>query len=164
MRKKSWAAMATGVLAVATLAAGTPSASAVDIYSRVANYKSGRCLSLEGGGGTANGTDAILWDCGTGHEQYWFHATPSGEIRNLKSGKCLSLDGGGGTANGTKVILWDCNGRAEQAWDYSGGHQWYNEKAGRCMSTAGGGGTANGTKVIIYNCIGSDEQDWDYIG
>ncbi|MFH8447687.1 RICIN domain-containing protein [Streptomyces fungicidicus] len=164
MHKKSWAALATGALAFATLAVGSPSANAVDVYSSLVNYKSGRCLSLEGGGGTANGTNAIIWSCNGGSEQYWFHATPSGEIRNLKSGKCLSLASGGGTANGTEVILWTCNGAAEQRWDYSGAHQWYNTKAGKCMSTAGGGGTANGTKVIIYNCLGSDEQHWDYAG
>jgi len=162
MRKRIWAAAATGALAVTTLAVGAPSAGAVDIYSRMVNYKSGRCLSLEGSGGTSNGTNAIIWDCNSGDEQYWFHATPSGEIRNLKSGKCLSLASGGGTANGTEVILWSCNGGPEQEWDYSGGHQWYNVKAGKCMSTAGGGGTSNGTKVIIYNCNGSDEQHWDY--
>ncbi|MET9909896.1 RICIN domain-containing protein [Streptomyces sp. NPDC006476] len=164
MLKRSWAALAAGALTVTALAASAPSAGAVDVYSRVQNYKSGRCLSLAGGGSTADGTNAVIYTCGTGHEQYWFEATPSGELRNLKSGKCLSLAGGGATANGTEVILWSCNGRSEQEWDYSSTGQLYNIKAGKCMSTAGGGGTANNTKVIIYNCLGSTEQEWDWIG
>ncbi|MFJ8795420.1 RICIN domain-containing protein [Streptomyces sp. NPDC102462] len=82
-------------------------------------HKSGRCLSLAGSGGTADGTQAIIWDCNDGHEQYWVNYSGSGELRNLKSGKCLSL-AGGGTADGIKVIIYGCLGSAEQRWDYIG--------------------------------------------
>ncbi|MER5459667.1 ricin-type beta-trefoil lectin domain protein [Streptomyces sp. NPDC002668] len=119
MRKKSWAAVATGALAVATLAVGSPPASATDIYSRLVNYKSGRCLSLEGGGGTANGTEVILWTCNGRSEQAWDYSAGH-QWYNEKAGKCMSTAAGGGTSNGTKVIIYNCLGSDEQHWDYVG--------------------------------------------
>ncbi|MEU6535140.1 RICIN domain-containing protein [Streptomyces sp. NPDC047000] len=160
MSKKSWAAVLTGATVVATLSMGAGTASAAADASYIwQNGKSGRCLSIGSGGSTADGANAVIYDCNGGAEQYWTYYT-SGELVNAKSGKCLSLASGGGTANGTEAIQWTCNGGAEQAWSYSGAGEFVNLKSGTCLSTDGGGGTANNTKVIIWSCNGGLEQNW----
>ncbi|KOV82850.1 hypothetical protein ADL03_22410 [Nocardia sp. NRRL S-836] len=52
----------------------TPSASAATYYNLV-NGKSGKCMSVEGGGSTANGAKVVQWSPNGGAEQGWdFHA------------------------------------------------------------------------------------------
>ncbi|WP_217253300.1 RICIN domain-containing protein [Streptomyces sp. AC602_WCS936] len=161
MRKKFWTAVVTGATAVAALSlgAGPASAAATDTFYIWQNGKSGKCLSVEGGGSTGNNANAVIWTCNGGDEQYWGYYT-TGELVNLKSGKCLSTASGGGTANGTEVVQYTCNGGSEQEWYRSSAGEWVNGKSGKCLSTAGGGGTSNGTKAIIYSCNGGAEQYW----
>ncbi|MFF1615551.1 RICIN domain-containing protein [Amycolatopsis sp. NPDC058278] len=40
-------------------------------YRNILNNNSGHCLSVEGGGSTSDGANAIQWTCNGGAEQYW---------------------------------------------------------------------------------------------
>lgn len=69
--------------------------------------------SAESNGGTANGTQVQLWDCGGGTDQRWTY-TASRELR-VNGDKCLDANGRG-TANGTAVIIWGCHAGTNQQW------------------------------------------------
>ena len=75
--------------------------------------QSGRCLDVTGVG-TANGTDAQLWDCGSGANQRWTYT--AGKELKVYGNKCLDAYGHG-TGNGTRVVIWDCGGQANQQWN-----------------------------------------------
>jgi hypothetical protein len=66
-----------------------------------------KCLDAFGGG-TGNGTDAIIWECHGG-------ANANGAITGVQSGRCLDANGAG-TANGTRIHLWIRNGGGNQQW------------------------------------------------
>ncbi|MEV6106436.1 protein kinase [Streptomyces sp. NPDC051940] len=71
---------------------------------------SGKCLSVDDGGSTADGARAVLWTCITdwdAPEQRWTR-TSSGQMKNSKSSKCLSIADGGSTADGAGAIQWSC--------------------------------------------------------
>ena len=72
-----------------------------------------KCLDAEGGG-TSNGTRAIIWDCSGGANQRW-NVNANGTITSAQSGLCLDAESAG-TANGTRVILWACAGGSNQRW------------------------------------------------
>ncbi|MGW4887047.1 RICIN domain-containing protein [Streptomyces murinus] len=159
MRKKSLNMVVAGAAVIAAFSLSSGSASASDYYSTMQNAKSKRCLSIADGGSTANGANAIIYDCNGSAEQYWDYRGTS-EIVNSKSGKCLSTASGGGTDNGTEVIQWTCNGGAEQQWGITLSGEYINTKSGKCLSTASGGGVDNNTRVIIWSCNGASEQIW----
>ena len=85
-------------------------------YCNLVNYKSFKCMSVEGCGSTTNGANVIQWSCNDGGEQLWYWS--GSQLKNRKSGKCLSVSGGGSTANGAKVVQWSANGGSEQGWDF----------------------------------------------
>ena len=89
-----------GLAAAASVAVTGPAEAAT--YHNIINYNSGQCLSVEGGGSTSNGANAIQWVCNGGGEQAW--GWSGHRLVNHKSGKCLSLAGGGSSANGTELI------------------------------------------------------------
>ncbi|GAA1356193.1 hypothetical protein GCM10009612_21920 [Streptomyces beijiangensis] len=155
--------LATGAAAaLLSLGAGTSSAGQSAVYSQLVNVKSGKCLSLAGGGSTANNTSAIQYTCGSGDEMYW--AFDSKGLLNFKNtDKCLSTEGGG-TANGTQVLLYTCNSSAEQGWTLYSNGQLVNAKAQRCLSISGGGSTANNASAILWDCYADAsahrEQQW----
>lgn len=151
-RRTVFAALA----AVGLTATTAPPASAATYYNLV-NYKSNKCMSVEGGGSTANGANIIQWSCNDGGEQLWYWS--GSQLKNGKSGKCLSVSGGGSTANGAELVQWTCNGGAEQSWDSSNGYL-INAKSGKVASVSGGGSTANGAKVIQWSANGGAEQGW----
>ncbi|MDQ1307262.1 MAG: non-reducing end alpha-L-arabinofuranosidase, partial [Actinomycetota bacterium] len=80
-------------------------------------YNGAKCLDASGAG-TADGTQAIIWDCNGQANQQW-NVTSDGTITGVQSGRCLDATGSG-TANGTKIVLWSCNGQANQRWNLSG--------------------------------------------
>ncbi|MFE0250317.1 protein kinase [Streptomyces sp. NPDC059010] len=153
-----------------TEAAPTPSASestgAGPTYQFV-NAKSGKCLSLDNGGSTANGTRAVQWTCTGGAEQRWYWAGPSSNmLKNVKTGKCLSIANHGSTANGAQAVQstcvtdWDA---PEQQWARAAGGALKNGKSAKCLSTENGGSTANGARAIQSTCItdwNAPEQQW----
>lgn len=69
-------------------------------------------------GGTANGTDAHLWDCANVPSQQW-ERTAQSQYYNPASGRCLDTVGGG-AANGAGVHIWDCHAGASQKWTLPG--------------------------------------------
>ncbi|MFE9426075.1 ricin-type beta-trefoil lectin domain protein [Kitasatospora sp. NPDC006697] len=75
----------------------------------------GHCVAASGGG-TANNTAVILWDClGSGHgEQQWVMQA-NGSLLNPASGRCLDVPNGN-PANGVQLQLYDCNGSPAQKW------------------------------------------------
>ncbi|MEV4760817.1 RICIN domain-containing protein [Micromonospora sp. NPDC049559] len=79
------------------------------------NYKSGYCMSVEGGGSTANGAEIIQWSCNGGPEQNWYE--DNGYLVNGKS-DVVSVSGGGSTAEGAKLVQWGKNGGSEQGWHF----------------------------------------------
>ncbi|NJP30394.1 RICIN domain-containing protein, partial [Microbispora sp. SCL1-1] len=73
----------------------------------------GKCMDLVGGG-TANGTKAHLWDCGSYASQQWAFQS-NGTLKNVKSGRCLDIEAQS-TADGAALHIWDCGGWASQKW------------------------------------------------
>ncbi|MEV4628317.1 RICIN domain-containing protein [Micromonospora sp. NPDC049523] len=151
-------ALAMAGAAVATSLVAAAPAQAASYYNLV-NYKSGLCMSIAGGGSTANGAHVIQWGCNDGWEQVWRRS--GNRLINGKSGKCLSLDNGGSTANGTHAIQWTCNDGPEQDWYPSGGYL-VNGKSGKVASLDNGGSTAQGTHVIQWPSNGGSEQGWAF--
>lgn len=143
--------------AIGLTATIAPSASAATYYALV-NLKSGKCMSVEGGGSTSNGANVIQWSCNDGGEQLWYWS--GSQLKNRKSGKCLSVSGGGSTANGAELVQWSCTGESEQSWDHLSNGYLVNAKSGKVASVSGGGSTSNGAKVVQWQANGGGEQGW----
>ncbi|RRS01351.1 extracellular catalytic domain type 1 short-chain-length polyhydroxyalkanoate depolymerase [Glycomyces terrestris] len=122
--------------------------------SAIVGTASNRCVDIPAGS-TANGTQAVLWDCNGGANQS-FTRTASGELR--VGGKCLEAYGWG-TANGTQAVIWDCTGNANQRWNVNANGTVTNVHNGLCLD-ATGGATANGTRLILWACSGTANQRW----
>ncbi|MEV0952541.1 ricin-type beta-trefoil lectin domain protein [Promicromonospora sp. NPDC050249] len=124
--------------------------------TEVVGAQSGRCLEVTGGG-TANGTDAQLWDCWGGSNQRWTYT--SGKQLRVYGNKCLDAYGHG-TSNGTRVVIWDCGGQANQQWNVNADGTITGVESGLCLD-ASGWGTGNGTKVQLWTCgSGQANQRW----
>jgi lysophospholipase L1-like esterase len=124
--------------------------------TEIVGVQSGRCLEVTGLG-TANGTDAQLWDCWGGSNQRWTY-TASRQLM-VYGGKCLDAYGQG-TSNGTSVVIWDCNGQANQQWNVNAHGTITGVQSGLCLD-ASGWGTGNGTKVTLWTCgAGQANQQW----
>ncbi|MEV0895256.1 ricin-type beta-trefoil lectin domain protein [Actinoplanes sp. NPDC049802] len=120
--------------------------------STLVSSASGRCLDVPNSS-TANGTQPIIWDCGSGANQRW---TASGQtLQSL--GKCL--DAPVGATAGTKVQLWDCNGGANQQWTFQSNGTVRGNQSGLCLDVDRNL-TANGTLVLLWTCTGSANQVW----
>lgn len=145
-----------GVAGVALAAAITPSAAAATYYNLV-NYESGKCMSVAGGGSTANGAKIVQWTCNDKGEQLWYRV--GDQLKNRESGKCLSAPGGGSSENGAQLVQWTCNGSSEQKWNPSDGFL-INHKNGKVASVAGGGSSENGAKIVQWTATGKPEQGW----
>jgi hypothetical protein len=145
-----------GVAGVALAMAITPPAGAATYYNLV-NDKSGKCMSVAGGGSTANGAKIVQWTCNTKGEQLWYRV--GDQLKNRKSGKCLSVAHQGDTVNGRELVQWSCNGAFEQMWRVSDGYL-INHKNGKVASVSGGGSTANGAKLVQWTATGNPEQLW----
>ncbi|MGA5307853.1 RICIN domain-containing protein [Micromonospora taraxaci] len=117
--------------------------------------QSGRCVEVPNSS-TTNGTQAQLYDCGSGTNQRWTH-TSSRQLM-VYGNKCLDASGNG-TANGTQVIIWDCHGGTNQQWNVNTNGTVTNVQSGLCLD-ANGAATANGTKIILWACNGGPNQQW----
>ena len=151
---------ATVVVTASTLTVASPAMAAT--HYGIRNYKSALCMSVSGGGSTANGAQIVQWgySCDEAPERLWHWS--GARIVNDKSNKCLSVAGGGSTANGAAIIQWTCNGGAEQNWNESGGYL-VNGKSGKVISVEGGGSTDVGARLIQWSRTGGQEQGWQFI-
>ena len=127
-------------------------------HPQYANSNSRMCLSVAGGGSTADGADVIQWSCNGGSEQQW--KWTDGQLVNWKSGKCLSVAGGGSTANGADIIQWSCNGNPEQQWTYHPHTSEWSNGNGKYLSVSGSGSTVAGAQIIQWSATGGAEQKW----
>lgn len=169
--RRTWTVLATLAMTLGLMAGLTTTAQAATYYD-VVNYKAQKCMSLGGGGSTANGTNVVIYTCNGASEQRWYWVESGAHpgwyyIKNYKAGsdQCVSVSGGGSTARGAAMILWTCNGGEEQRWrfiDEGGG--WadiQNYKSGHYMSLDNGGSTANNTRVIQWSWVATGyEQVW----
>jgi alpha-galactosidase len=120
--------------------------------STLVSASSGRCLDVPNSS-TTNGTQPIIWDCGSGNNQRW---TTSGQtLRAL--GKCL--DAPVNAAAGAAVTIWDCNGGANQNWTIGSDGTIRGAQSGLCLDVDHNL-TANGTKVLLWTCNGATNQRW----
>ena len=117
---------------------------------------SGKCLDAAGGG-TANGTPIILFDCHAGANQTWVLPRDGSHSIGLLGGKCLDVTGANPTS-GTRVELWDCNKGANQSWLFNRDGS-VKGLAGKCLDVAQGN-PANGTPIILWDCHGTANQKW----
>lgn len=167
--RRMWTVLATAAATVGLTAALTAPAQAGPLYNQYINYKADKCLSIEGGGSTANGANVVLYTCNGGHEQDWGYVSQTDGtytyffLINRKSGKCMSVSGGGSTAKGAEIIQWSCNDMTEQQWRIVDDRDWplidgsyakvlINRKSGLILSTPGGA-WANNTKIIQWSYL-----------
>src|SRR6266542_3919366 len=153
---------AAGAAVVAAVAAVVlvPGADAAITASPLVNPVSGKCLSVSGGG-SANGTQVVIWTCTGGANRAWT-STAASELRVTIGGvtKCLDASGGG-TASGTKLVIWTCTGRASQKWKLNTNRTITGTPAGKCVDI-NRNGTANGTIVQLWTCktASNNNQRW----
>ncbi|MET8042495.1 RICIN domain-containing protein [Micromonospora sp. NPDC005215] len=121
----------------------------------LSNPQSTRCLDVSGAG-TADGGQALIWDCHGQANQSWTR-TAAGELK-VFGDRCLDVNGGG-TANGTKVQSWTCNGTAGQKFTFAAAGTIVNTASGKCIDV-NANGTANGTLVQLWECNGTGAQLW----
>jgi hypothetical protein len=171
--RRMWTALATVAATFGLLTGFVTAAQAAPEYFKLLNAKAvGKCMSVEGGGSTANGANVVIYDCiAVAPEQQWYSTSSVSDgyvyIKNKKSDKCLSVAGGGSTAKGAEIIMWTCNGGPEQRWRFfSEGNSYYrleNFKSKHILSLDNGASTANNTKVIQWSFVTTgDEQIWAY--
>ncbi|MBD0742371.1 hypothetical protein BG418_12880 [Streptomyces sp. CBMA152] len=123
---------------------------------RIYNWHSDKCLAI-GSSSTANGANAIQWDCIDSNAQFWY-ADDDLHILNFNSGKYLAI-GSSSTANGAKAIQWDYTGSDGQRWYGDNDHHIINLHSGKYLAI-GSSSTDNGAKAIQWDYTGSDGQRW----
>ncbi|MEV6022656.1 ricin-type beta-trefoil lectin domain protein [Streptomyces sp. NPDC052036] len=117
--------------------------------------QSGRCADVHNNTIT-NGTQAELWDCNGGQNQFWTHTSRKELV--VYGTKCLDAYNLG-TTNGTKVVIWDCNGQDNQKWTVNSEGTITNVHAGLCLD-AYDAATSEGTNLVLWSCNGGDNQRW----
>ncbi|MEV0753785.1 arabinofuranosidase catalytic domain-containing protein [Streptosporangium sp. NPDC050280] len=122
---------------------------------QIVGGQSNRCIDVPNSS-TVNGTQAQIWDCGSGTNQRFTYT--AGKQLQVYGNKCLDAYGQG-TANGTQVAIWDCNGQANQQWNVNANGTVTGVQSGLCLD-ANAAATANGTKIILWSCNGQANQRW----
>jgi hypothetical protein len=135
---------------------------APDVFAVEIRGIGGKCVDARGGG-SANGTQIILWECHGGPNQQWHSEMNFGQMNGKAivgvGGKCLDVSGGN-MQPGTPVILWDCHGGPNQLWvQQGGGYNTTITNRGMCLNAEGGGG-GDGTRLIIWPCSGTRNEKW----
>jgi alpha-galactosidase len=131
---------------------GEPSTPPPPASNTLVSTSSGRCLDVPNSN-TANGTQPVIWDCGSGTNQRW---TVSGQTLQAL-GKCL--DAPIGATAGAKVQLWDCNGGTNQQWTFQSNGTIRGTQSGLCLDVDRNL-TANGTVILLWTCSGAANQQW----
>jgi alpha-galactosidase len=120
---------------------------------RLRGEASGRCLDVNNGG-TANGTQMLIWDCHTGANQ---QITQNGQALQIL-GKCL--DAPPSAVAGTRMQIWDCNGSTNQQWTFNSNGTVSSVRFPALCLDVNGAATANGSAVITWTCHGAANQRW----
>jgi hypothetical protein len=141
--------------AVLLTVSGTDGSSTGGHTGTIVGKQSGRCLDINNSG-TANGTQAQLWDCNGQTNQSWTYT--SGKQLTIYGNKCLDAYNRG-TANGTPAVIWDCNGQNNQQWNINADGTVTSVQSGLCLD-ANGAATANGTKIVLWACGSGTNQRW----
>ncbi|GAA1805405.1 ricin-type beta-trefoil lectin domain protein [Luedemannella flava] len=131
----------------------TPPTTSAPSTFRLRGEASGRCLDVNNGG-TANGTQALIWDCHTNANQQF--SQNGAELRVL--GKCLDIPTS--AAAGTRVQIWDCNGGTNQHWTLNSNGSISSVRFPNLCLDVNNAATANGTAVIVWTCHGAANQRW----
>ncbi|WP_248963881.1 RICIN domain-containing protein [Sphaerisporangium perillae] len=147
----SWPSGAQAVMA----SAGPQSGGNGQQNVQIVGAGSGRCVDINNNS-TTNGTQAQLWNCGSGTNQRWTYT--SAKQLTVYGNKCLDANNQG-TANGTLAVIWDCNGQANQQWNVNANGTITGVQSGLCLD-ASGAGTTNGTKIHLWACHGGTNQQW----
>jgi hypothetical protein len=131
----------------------------------LANYKSGLCLGIKGGG-TGN-EPAVIWRCTGTPDQGWAFVK-AGRYWKMQDlhGRCLGIKGGS-KAQGENAIQWRCENVANQEWHQiivinepnAPVYELQNVNSGRCLAVNRGGTTA-GDYVVQWSCIHHTDQYW----
>ena len=148
------ALLATMLLALITLGAGTASANSL---MRLENVMNNKCLEIYGFH-NENGAYAGMWDCWPGANQHW--EWNGEELRNSMNGKCLEILGFH-DEDGAGVGMWDCWGGANQHW-YTEGGQIKSRFNNKCLEIYGFH-DENGARAGAWNCWGGANQQWRQI-
>ncbi|MFI5934166.1 glycoside hydrolase family 27 protein [Actinoplanes sp. NPDC051494] len=134
------------------VAGGTTGEPPAPASGNLVSTSSGRCLDVPNSN-TTNGTQPVVWDCGTAANQKW---TVSGQTLQAL-GKCL--DAPIGATAGTKVQIWDCNGGTNQQWTFQANGTVRGNQSGLCLDVTNNQ-TANGTLTLLWSCTGATNQQW----
>ncbi|MGK4585955.1 RICIN domain-containing protein [Kitasatospora sp. HPMI-4] len=127
------------------------------------NRQSGLCLGISGGG-SANGTPAIQWECNHNSDQAWSFVKSGDGVELVNDyGMCLEAPGWT-TAAGAQLGQWTCHGGANQIWYWSGSDtgpiHLINKNSNMCISNRGGS-MSWGTPIIQWPCNTAADQLWD---
>ena len=117
----------------------------------------GRCVGTLGGG-SANGTAIVLWDCNGNVDQQWTFAA-DGTVRSM--GKCLDV-ANFGTANGSLTHLWDCANppTGNQIWLAQLDGSLVNPVSGRNLDAVDFGRAGNGNRLHLWDRSNGANQRW----
>ncbi|GAA2268734.1 MULTISPECIES: RICIN domain-containing protein [Kitasatospora] len=149
------------VLVLSSTVASQQSASAA--APGLQNQKSGICLGISGGG-SANGTPAIQWECNHNSDQAW-DFVQSGDGIELVNANHMCLEAPGWTtAPGAQLGQWTCHGGANQIWYTSGSDtgpiHLINKNSNMCISDRGGS-MSWGNPIIQWPCSDVADQLWN---
>ena len=88
-------------------------------WFHIENEKSGKCLTIAGGGREDNGL-AVQYACNSEASRSWSLADAPGAdvyVKNVNSGKCLTVAGGGVGENG-QAVQYRCDGEVSRRWSF----------------------------------------------
>jgi hypothetical protein len=158
--KKAAVAVATGVLAISGLLAGTGGAAQANGPSmRIAPYLNQFLFLDVSGGSVGDGAPIVQWPL-SGDNQV-FTLQPTGghfELVNRHSGKCITSDG----VPGHQLVQWYCSGTSNQLWDTGLTPGFYiytirNVGSGLYMDVEGGSVAQGGAVITWYGNGGSNQ-------
>jgi hypothetical protein len=120
------------------------------------------------GNGTANGTNVLQWQNGSGNNQRW-NVTHLGsgqyQIQSVSANKALEC-AGSGASNGTNVQIWTYGGGNNQKWTIaatSGGFYRVSPvHAPNLALDVNGNSTANGANIQVWTYGGGNNQQWAF--
>jgi ricin-type beta-trefoil lectin protein len=146
----------------ATRSAATPVATTAaiqpNVYVRIRNDNSEKCLVVQG---TANLAPVRQVGCSTYADQFWAFEPIAGgyyRIRNYNSGRCIVVQG---TQAGAQAKQVGCGAYADQHWvavAYAdGSYQLINRNSGLCLVVQG---TANLATAFQWGCSYYTDQFW----
>lgn len=88
-------------------------------WFHIENEKSGKCLTIAGGGRQDNGL-AVQDDCDAQLSRNWSLADAPGTgiyVENVNSGKCLTV-AGGGVGDNDRAEQYRCDGEVSRRWSF----------------------------------------------